>query len=165
MKEVDNRFTESFSSIEQNQFYSNDWVDISICCIDRSKKQIFFSGAHHNLLLAKKNEIKVFRGNAYPIGSKPIEGFKSYEAICICYDEDDILYLGSDGFQDQVGGVYNKKYRTTSLRKFIYANSKLPLKDQKRELEDEFHRWKGNQSQRDDICIIGMKLSSERPCK
>jgi len=165
MREVDNRFTESFSSIEQNQVYNNDWVDISICCIDRNKKQIFFSGAHHNLLLAKKNDIKVFKGNAYPIGSRPLEGHKSYEAICICYDEDDILYLGSDGFQDQIGGVNNKKYKTTSLRKFIYSNSKLPLKDQKKELEKEFYRWKGDGNQRDDICIIGLKLSGEKLCK
>jgi serine phosphatase RsbU (regulator of sigma subunit) len=165
MREVDKRFTENFSSIDQNQIYNIDWVDISICCIDRKKKQIFFSGAHHNLLLAKKNEVQVFRGDAYPIGSCPLEGCKSYESVCISYDEDDILYLGSDGFQDQIGGSNGKKYKTIALRKFLNSNSKLSLKDQKYELEKEFYRWKGNLNQRDDVCIIGMKLSGERPCK
>ena len=35
LKEVNKRFTESFSSAENGQELNNDWVDISLCCIDK----------------------------------------------------------------------------------------------------------------------------------
>ena len=158
LKEVNKRFTESFSSAENGQEFNNDWVDISLCCIDRRKKQIHFSGAHHKIFLAGSDYFKVYRGDFSPIGAWQLNRDSHFESVSICYNENDTLYLGSDGFQDQVGAEEGIKYRGTCLKKYIYSISKLPLCEQKSELMNEFFRWKGNSRQNDDVCIVGVKL-------
>lgn len=158
LNEVNKRFTESFSSVEYGQEFNNDWVDISLCCIDRRRKQIHFSGAHHKIFLVGSDYFKVYRGAFSPIGAWQLNRDSHYESVSVCYNENDILYLGSDGFQDQVGAVEGIKYRGTCLKKYIYSISSLPLCAQKSELANEFFRWKGNNRQNDDVCIVGVKL-------
>ncbi|MGD9977094.1 MAG: PP2C family protein-serine/threonine phosphatase [Bacteroidales bacterium] len=158
LKEIDKRFTESFTSIDQDQTFNNDWVDMSLCCIDRKRKQIFFSGAHNKVMLASKNNFEVFKGSFNPIGSWQIHNDIRYDTTSICYKPNNILYLSTDGFSDQVGGVNSLKYQTPYLQKFIHSISLQPLAKQKSELEKEFFSWKGEGSQSDDVCIIGVKL-------
>ncbi|MGE0076565.1 MAG: PP2C family protein-serine/threonine phosphatase [Bacteroidales bacterium] len=158
LKEIDKRFVESFSSVDQSQVYNNDWVDISLCCIDRRKKQIFFSGAHHKIYLASNDSFKAFRGTFKPVGSWQIDNENNFESVSICYNDGDTLYLGSDGFRDQIGGDEPTKYGSVRFRKFIQAMSSKPLSNQKVELEKEFLRWKGRCRQNDDICLMGLKL-------
>lgn len=158
LKEIDKRFAESFTSTEQNQVFNNDWVDISLCCIDRKKKQIHFSGAHHKIFLSGNEYFKVFKGVFNPVGSWQITNDNSFNSISFCYNDNDILYLGSDGFQDQVGEFTDMKYRGVCLQRYIRSISYLPLIDQKTELEKEFFRWKGKNKQSDDVCIVGIRL-------
>ncbi len=156
--EVDKRFIESFKDYNL-ETYDNPWIDLSLVCIEPEKKKIYFSSAHRKLLIVKPNkEFHIYNGSHYPIGGWQIEKNRKFEAQCIPYSENDIIYLGSDGFQDQVGGTENKKYKSKKLHKFLINNSQFPFNQQKQLLEKELNEWKQSHSQTDDICIVSVKL-------
>jgi serine phosphatase RsbU (regulator of sigma subunit) len=63
----------------------------------------------------------------------------------------------TDGFQDQFGGVKNKKFSFRRLLELLEANNRLPLQEQKTMIEEEFEKWKLNVEQTDDVTIIGLR--------
>ena len=64
------------------------------------------------------------------------------------------LYLSTDGFQDQIGEISDKKFRSKSLLYLLEKLSSLSLKEQKDVLEKEFINHKGNAEQTDDVLIV-----------
>lgn len=158
LREIDKKFIESFKEISSNN-YNNPWIDVSLVCIEPNKKKIYFSSAHRKLLLTKENgDCKVYKGSNYPIGGWQIEENRKFESKCISYKENDTIYLGSDGFQDQFGGNKDKKYSSKRLHQFLVRNSNLPINKQKLLLKKEFNDWKQEYTQTDDICIVATKL-------
>ena len=83
---------------------------------------------------------------------------RKFEPHCVSYQEGDLIYLGSDGFQDQIGGPKDEKYKSKKLHEFLIKNSQLPLEVQEKKLRKEFFDWKKKSSQIDDVCIVGVKL-------
>ena len=158
LREMDSRFIETFNPDDQYQGFDNDWVDISLCCIDKAQKTVYFSGAKRNAVFVNKNGITVYKGSPYPIGGWQIENNRTFDAVSFCYKEGDALYLLTDGFQDQTGGTDNKKYKGANLYNLIRSVSPLSMTFQKDIFESEFFSWKGSSSQVDDVCIIGVRL-------
>ena len=72
--------------------------------------------------------------------------------------EGDIIYMFTDGFPDQFGGPYDKKYYYKRFKKFLMSISHLTAKVQKSMLEQEFEYWKGNNPQIDDVTILGLRV-------
>jgi serine phosphatase RsbU (regulator of sigma subunit) len=69
----------------------------------------------------------------------------------------DNIYLFTDGYADQFGGVHNKKFKKTSLKKLMIENSNLSMHLQKEIFESAFMDWKNTNEQIDDVTIIGYK--------
>ncbi|MFQ3215438.1 MAG: serine phosphatase RsbU (regulator of sigma subunit), partial [Marivirga sp.] len=69
-----------------------------------------------------------------------------------------MLYLSSDGYQDQFGGPHDKKFMKQNFYDFLKSISYLPPREQEHSLESQFQRWRGNTPQTDDILIIGIKV-------
>ncbi len=158
LREVDNRFIESFSSPEIKNKFNNDWVDVSLCCIERETKTIYYSGAMRKALVVSDKSTKVLKGCPYSIGGWQMESNRQYGSIKYKYNKGDMLYLGTDGFQDQKGGKSLKRYKASSLHRFIADNSTHPMSAQKELLNTELKQWMGTNKQTDDICIIGVRL-------
>jgi serine phosphatase RsbU (regulator of sigma subunit) len=70
----------------------------------------------------------------------------------------DMIYIYSDGYQDQFGGPKGKKYMVKRYRSFLKELSKLPIEEQGVKIQEEFHSWKGNHDQVDDICVMGLRV-------
>jgi sigma-B regulation protein RsbU (phosphoserine phosphatase) len=158
LREVDKKFIESFNNHNMDT-YDNPWIDISLVCIDHEKKKIYFSSANRKLLLVKSTGVfHIYKGSNYPIGGWQIETNRKFESQCIPYEKNDIIYLGSDGFQDQFGGPKDEKYKSRRLHEFLVKNSQLPFKQQQLFLEKEFDYWKNGRPQTDDVCIVAVKL-------
>ena len=66
------------------------------------------------------------------------------------------LFLFTDGFQDQFGGVKDKKYSFRRLLELFEANINLPLEEQGRIIENEFEKWIGDNQQTDDVTILSV---------
>ena len=136
---------------------TKDGIDISLCIINYTKKQIQFSGAFNNLYLIRNDELIEFRADRMPIGVS-IFSNRSFATQDILYYPGDIIYMFSDGYADQFGGPANKKFKYTSLKKLLIDVHKLPVIKQQNILEKEFNFWKGDMIQTDDVLIIGLRL-------
>ncbi|OFX17464.1 MAG: hypothetical protein A2033_12075 [Bacteroidetes bacterium GWA2_31_9] len=70
----------------------------------------------------------------------------------------DILYLMSDGYEDQFGGLKFKKFLSKNLKQLLVANCQLPMNEQKEVLEKTLVDWIGSGEQIDDITILGIRI-------
>ncbi len=136
---------------------TKDGMDIALCVIDRSNATLQYSGAYNNLILIRNDELLEYPADRMPIGifEKNDPKFKIYNIKTF---PGDIIYMFSDGYADQFGGPDNKKYKYEPLKTFLLKISLLPVPEQKQRLEEEFYQWKGTNSQRDDVLILGLKI-------
>ena len=68
-----------------------------------------------------------------------------------------IVYLTSDGYVDQ-NNPEHKKFGSPKFADLLTSIAKLPLEQQKQELEQALDDFMENEAQRDDIVVIGIKI-------
>ena len=73
-------------------------------------------------------------------------------------NKDTVFYLYTDGYVDQNCYKTNKRIGTKNFLTMLLHIRNLPLKKQKQILEDYLSICLTNQSQRDDITILAVKL-------
>jgi serine phosphatase RsbU (regulator of sigma subunit) len=132
-----------------------DGMDIGLCVVDRSRKKIIFSGAFLPLYIIRENRLIELRGDKHALGMNP--GAVSYTDHEIALQEDDMLYLFSDGYVDQFGGSENKKFMYRRFRYLLLTIHRFPMEDQKSILEENIKTWMGGTAQVDDILVMGFK--------
>jgi serine phosphatase RsbU (regulator of sigma subunit) len=137
---------------------NTDGMDISLILIDHENKLIEFTGAKIPIYIYHKRELKLIKPDRNSVGSSQ-QLDKSFTKKKINYKAGDIIYMSSDGFQDQFGGKKNKKYMKSNFRKFLAKIAEKPIQVQQNEIEEEFIKWRGNNSQTDDILVLGFKLN------
>lgn len=131
-----------------------DGMDISLCSIEGNKLQ--WAGANNPLWIIRKGELIETLPNRQPIGEYPFTTpFLTHE---ITLETNDLLYLFSDGFQDQFGGNKGKKYKVKNLKYLLTSISNNPLREQQVMLDMAFNEWKVDLEQIDDVCILGIKI-------
>lgn len=158
LKEVDKKFIESFKNNDTTNF-DNPWIDLSLVCIDKSKKEIYYSSANRKIVLVDSlKKVNVYNGSRYPIGGWQLEKNRTFSSQTIKYNSGDQLYLGSDGFQDQIGGEHNKKFKSKKLHEVLGRIADLDVDNRKEMLEETFLNWKGQNEQTDDVCLVGITL-------
>jgi serine phosphatase RsbU (regulator of sigma subunit) len=134
-----------------------DGMDVSFCILHKDRRSLEFSGAFNPLFVVHNGEMREYKADRMPIGIYRGEkdSFTNYE---INVEPGDSVYLFSDGLTDQFGGPYGAKYKRSALKKRLSEINYLPMEEQKRILEDEFNKWKGQGEQIDDITIIGVRI-------
>jgi len=65
-----------------------------------------------------------------------------------------MIYLFSDGFEDQFGGSKGKKFLVKNLKALFQSIAQLPMEEQHRQLERTLQAWKGDLEQVDDVLVI-----------
>ena len=136
-----------------------DGMDISLCCLDTQTNKLKWAGAMNPLWLIRKDVelIEVLKPNKQPIGI--VESPKKYAQHDIKLNEGDTIYLFSDGFQDQFGGIKGKKYMKKNMRNFLISIQHQNMNDQKLSISTEFNKWKGDLEQIDDVCVMGVRIT------
>jgi len=138
-----------------------DGMDMAICSIDKKNKKLNFSGAKNPLLLVRDNEVIKYNGDKRSIGQKSEESEGCFEQQEIDIQENDMLYLISDGMQDQFGGPKGKKYMMSRLKELLINISKLPSDKQHMKIDTALTDWMGELPQVDDITIMGVRITKE----
>jgi phosphoserine phosphatase RsbU/P len=157
MRELDKKFLEIFDSAETNR-HNNDWVDMTLCCYDTEKNTLDFCCANRKLLHITNGMAYTYSGVNYPVGGWQLEKNRLFEAQQITIQKDDVIYIGSDGFQTQFGGSQNKKYGSARLHNFLVAISAMETHTQAQLLTHELQLWTGHFPQTDDILVLGVRF-------
>jgi len=137
---------------------TKDGMEIALCVVDFEKKKLQYSGAFRPLYLIRNNELVEFKGDSMPIGFYEDEdsSFKNKELNFI---ENDIIYMFSDGYVDQLGGPDRKTFKSGKFKQLLIDIHKKSLQEQKEILESQFEDWRSNIEQIDDIMIMGIRFS------
>ncbi len=142
-----------------------DGLEMALCRISLRRRQVTFAGAGRPLYYAVAGEgleedglIRQLPGNRRAIGGfsrRQRETFRNYD---LSFDQGLVLYLTSDGFADQPGGERGRRYSTQVLRQQLGRLYHRPLAEQKAQLLDLLHDYRGGLPQRDDITVVGIRL-------
>jgi serine phosphatase RsbU (regulator of sigma subunit) len=155
-------------ALRQAETKNNDGMDMALLKIDRQNQILEYAGAKNPLIYIQNGELFEVKADKIPIGGLWFEDRKerafTKHTIALSADNQPIptvFYIFSDGFQDQFGGVQNRKYTTGKFKKLLLEIHQLPIEDQEAILQKEIENWMqiGNESQTDDILIIGGKLN------
>jgi len=135
-----------------------DGMDLSLCKIDKSSKIVEFSGAMNPLYLIRDKNLIEINANRFSLGTYGSDEYTKFDTHRFTFKKDDMIYLFSDGFMDQFGGLKNKKYLASRFRQFLLEISPKQAQTQKKMIAEEYSQWKGNNTQIDDVTIIGIQF-------
>jgi len=137
---------------------TRDGMEMALCIIDLENNQLQFSGAFRPLYIFRNKELIEIKGDRMPIGIYDEEEL-SFTNREMKVQDNDVFYLFTDGYVDQIGGPDRKTYKSRKFKKLLSDIHLKPLKEQKSILEKEHNAWRSEIEQIDDILIMGIKLS------
>jgi len=133
-----------------------DGMDGSVISYDLLSRNLVYSGSYNPMYLIRDNKIIEFKGDKMPLSYHlKMDDFSTQEMVT---KPDDLIYLFTDGYKDQFGGPYLKKFRSAQFKEALLKNHKEPLNVQKHILHETYIKWRGQEEQVDDITVLGLKL-------
>jgi sigma-B regulation protein RsbU (phosphoserine phosphatase) len=133
-----------------------DGMDGSIINYDSASKTLIYSGAFNPMYLIRDNKVIEFKGDRMTLSYH--DNMSDFSCQEIRTRPDDLIYLFTDGYNDQFGGENHKKFLSAHFKELLIQHNKNPLEVQKQVLLDAHLNWRGNEEQIDDITVVGMKL-------
>jgi serine phosphatase RsbU (regulator of sigma subunit) len=142
---------------EANSETATDGMDMALCVYDPVNSLLQYAGGFNPLVLVRDGELEMFKADPMPIGIGAITGrdFTKHE---LKIRKDDLVYLYSDGYEDQFGGEKDKKFSRKRFRNLLLELHDLPIEDQKKTLEKTLDNWIGGREQIDDITVMGIRF-------
>lgn len=156
LDELDKKLTSALPR-ENGEENMNDGMEITVCVINHKTGDLSFACAGSRFLAYESNSFTMYKGDSKHIGDKPVPEFKGYITHSMKFQQSSTLYFFTDGFQDQFGGVKNKKYSFRRMLELFESNIRLPLTEQHIMIEEEFEKWKSEYTQTDDITILAIR--------
>jgi ligand-binding sensor domain-containing protein/serine phosphatase RsbU (regulator of sigma subunit) len=149
--------------LKQEETGMQDGMDMAICVINKEAGYVDYAGAKNPLVYIQNGELKEIKADRMPIG-----GFWKNESAKFTKHRINILpntsiYMFSDGFQDQFGGINNKKFSQRQLKELLYSLNTLTTQMQCELLHQALKDWMSegeeySQEQLDDVLVMGIKL-------
>ncbi len=137
-----------------------DGMDLALCRIDTSKKELQFAGAHRPLYFVRNNVLTEYKGTRKGIGGIPLakKPENDFELNIIPYEPGDRLFIFSDGLPDQLGGGDKRKYQAKRIREALEQEEQISMQAMSRHFMQDFYHWMGDEKQVDDVLLIGIEL-------
>ena len=132
-----------------------DGMDIAVCVVDFDKNILWYSGANSPLYLIRGGELMHYRADKMPVAIHYRMGPFTLHQIDL--QKGDAFYIFSDGYADQFGGPKQKKFMSMKLKETLVAMAGSPMLKQGERLDEIFEEWRGDNSQVDDVTMIGIR--------
>jgi serine phosphatase RsbU (regulator of sigma subunit) len=158
-----------------NSDEQKDGMDLAIAILNKTTREIHFSGANNPLYIIRKKSVpeqkdlepfaslengdyRLFelKGDKQPIGTHWEE--TPFRTTSVYLKEQDSFYMFSDGYIDQFGGENRKKFKSMNFKKLLLSLQDERMDIQRQTLEQNFDQWKGPHEQIDDIIVLGVKV-------
>ncbi|WP_207952809.1 SpoIIE family protein phosphatase [Paenibacillus agricola] len=135
----------------------DDGLDIGLCFIGGS--QLTFAGAKTSLFKKNDQELLIIKGDRKSIGSIRTDNQFVFKNTELMVSAGDSFYITTDGYLDQNGGAKNVSFGRQKLIQLIEQFHVLPLEEQEALFRRQLQEYMGEEPQRDDITILGFKVS------
>jgi serine phosphatase RsbU (regulator of sigma subunit) len=169
--------------LKQNENQGREGMDVAVVTFTKKTNLVCFgnpqgfdkveyAGAMNPIYYIQNGELKEIKADKKPIGGIQEEEERTFtkHTIELGVEKEQlqtsnskpqtILYLCSDGFQDQFGGAQGKKFMVKRFRELLFSIHHLPMHEQRQILDDTIESWmaEGNEHQIDDILVMGIKV-------
>lgn len=160
-------------TFEKSDNELKDGMDIALCCFNLKTGELTYSGANNALwIITDRTEIanqsRVVTNTQMSLYLHEIKATKQpvgkftkrmpFETHTLSLKPNDLVYLFTDGYADQFGGIKNKKFKYLSLKKLLLSVAGQSVDEQREALKKSFDAWKGTMEQVDDVCVVGIRL-------
>lgn len=136
-----------------------DGLDISIVSINLNTYETTIGAARRPVIVIKDNDILTIKGTKRSIGdTEPIIRERKFTDTTIKLHKDDVIYMYTDGYNDQFGGQDGGKMKNQKIKKFLRAIHDDDMDEQCLTVQELFTQWKSDYPQTDDVLFIGIKL-------
>lgn len=135
----------------------DDGMDMTICSFDFEKMEIRYAIANQTALIIRGKEAIKLKGDSMPVGNY-LRAKEHFQTQTVKIEKGDMVYMFSDGLQDQLGGNNQKKFLLKNLTATLIEIHEDPLNEQRVALEQEIISWRGGISQIDDMTMVGIKV-------
>ncbi len=137
----------------------SDDMDIFVCSLDLKTRILTYSGVNNPLYLITGGELVEYKATNF-IDNCSYKANCLYTSNSIRLKEGDTIYLFSDGYTDQFGGMFHKKYQRNRFRSFLLSIKEYSMPEQRDRLYEEIEQWReeNDEDQTDDILVIGIRI-------
>ncbi|MDP2386397.1 MAG: tetratricopeptide repeat protein [Bacteroidota bacterium] len=133
-----------------------DGFDGILLRINEDTKEITYAAANNAPILISGGVIQELGADRMPVGQG--ERQEGFQLFTVNIKTGDTLYLYTDGYADQFGGLKGKKFKYKPLNELILSICNFPFDKQSVVLNEKFEDWRGELEQVDDVCIIGIRM-------
>jgi len=149
--------TKIFEQKTKQELSVSDGMDMSLCMINVKAKKLQFAGAKNPLYIMRNSSLTELKADRFSIGPDYNSESQSFNNHTFDLEEDDVLYMFSDGFVDQFGGEKGKKFKFRKFRRMLLMMHEKSPEIQKDKIHATFTNWTKGYEQIDDILILGIK--------
>ncbi|WP_299466034.1 SpoIIE family protein phosphatase [uncultured Microscilla sp.] len=158
---LDALHTEIQLVLRQKETQDINGMDAAVVSLEQANgalTRLTFAGAKNSLFYLPKGESLLYelKGARKSLGGIQNEN-KQFVNHVLNLAPESLIYLGSDGLQDQ-NDVHRKKFGKDRLIRMLNQIALLPLSGQKEKIEEALHQQMINTTQRDDILWLGIRI-------
>ncbi|MBL4735608.1 MAG: SpoIIE family protein phosphatase, partial [Flavobacteriales bacterium] len=161
---------------------AKDGMDMVLVVFDAKLSKMQCAGAQNSIFIFRKSEgggskmeegsdglftmnldeqtrgymYREIKGDRTPIGGRTELDFK-FTNHQVELKKEDAIYLFSDGFMDQFGGLKEKKFTKKRFLEMLLRIQIMSMDEQKKTIEKRFLEWQGDFEQIDDVLVVGIK--------
>lgn len=143
-------------TFEKSDQEVKDGMDIALCALNFKTNKMQFAGANNPVYIVRDNDVLETKGDKQSIGR--FAGNDPYNSHKIELEKGDTIYIFTDGYPDQFGGVKGKKLKYKPFKELLLSVSQKSADQQHQLIDEAFENWKGNLDQVDDVCVIGVRI-------
>ncbi len=152
-------------ALRQETTDNNDGMDMSVCVMEKEDNNYHFtySGAKSDLYYYSQgnDDITIVSSERRSIGgTKQKRGNIKFTNKDFYLKDGDYIWLSTDGIIDQ-NNSERKRFGTPRFIELVKSAKDLNLSEQKELFELELAEHQGDEEQRDDITVWGIKLSDQ----
>ncbi|MEO5359234.1 MAG: PhnD/SsuA/transferrin family substrate-binding protein [Nitrospirota bacterium] len=148
---------DTLSCEDENSLYDNG-LDIGICYVNKQTKTLTFAGARISLFFASGQFAHEIKGDRQSIGYQSSKLDYVFTNHKLNISNDMRFYMMTDGLSDQVGGYTGIPFGKKRFMEFVKDNNTKSFQIQHTMLNEMFEQYRAEESQRDDITVIGFKI-------
>jgi len=135
-----------------------DSMDIALCIVDLSTREVSYSGALIPIFVLNDGEIIEIKPDYTSLGTSNRLFNREFRVHKFTLNPNSWIYLSTDGYIDQFGGKNHKKFMRSRFVQYLLKINELPACIQREELEKQFENWMGRNEQLDDVLVWGIKI-------